>query len=209
MQEKPKVVISRTRRPESAAKDFHFTAADIRAAGEYQSLRTAPGPGRLSNGILSPIRLRKPGAAPISTLCPRINSNCRQRMAVDDLPAVREDLLKPLVADQHGGQIVLTPGGVKIDLDEKLAQKGVIFTDLKTAEQKHPELAGKDDRQDCQCGGREICRVGWCLRAEWCCLYVPKVCSCRRTASLRAVGTRRRIWLTSRTSLSWWMKAPR
>ena len=34
MQEKPKVVVSRTRHAESAARDFAFTEADIRTAGE-------------------------------------------------------------------------------------------------------------------------------------------------------------------------------
>src|SRR5690606_7861357 len=58
-------------------------------------------------------------------------------------PPVRGDLLKPLVADQHGGQIVITPGEVKVDLDEKLAAKGLIFTDLRTAEEKYPELVAR------------------------------------------------------------------
>ena len=43
------------------------------------------------------------------------------------------ELLKPLIADQHGGQIVLMPGGATIDLDPALSAQGVIFTDLKTA----------------------------------------------------------------------------
>jgi hypothetical protein len=33
MQEKPKVVVSRTRRAESAAKEFNFTEADVRTSG--------------------------------------------------------------------------------------------------------------------------------------------------------------------------------
>ncbi len=60
-----------------------------------------------------------------------------------DLPAIPEHLLKPLVADQHGGQIVLLPGGVKVDLDEALVQKGVIFTDLQSAIEKHPDLVAR------------------------------------------------------------------
>jgi hypothetical protein len=34
MQEKPRVVVSRTRRADSAAKDFPFVESDIRAAGD-------------------------------------------------------------------------------------------------------------------------------------------------------------------------------
>ena len=59
--------------------------------------------------------------------------------AYEDLPAVPERLLKPLVSDQHGGQIVLLPGGLQTDLNPELAKKGVIFTDLETAAQQHPK----------------------------------------------------------------------
>jgi Fe-S cluster assembly protein SufD len=60
-----------------------------------------------------------------------------------DLPTVPAELLKPLVADQHGGRIILTPGGAQVELDPKLASQGVIFTDLKTAETEHPELLAR------------------------------------------------------------------
>ncbi|GAB4579328.1 MAG: Fe-S cluster assembly protein SufD [Anaerolineales bacterium] len=60
-----------------------------------------------------------------------------------DLAPVPDHLLAPLVADQHGGQITLLPGGVTIELDETLARKGVIFTDYATAAQKHPEILAK------------------------------------------------------------------
>jgi len=66
-----------------------------------------------------------------------------------DLAPVPEHLLAPLVTNQHGGQITLQPGGdlhnggVTVELDEALAQKGVIFTDYATATQKHPEILAK------------------------------------------------------------------
>ncbi|NJN44433.1 MAG: Fe-S cluster assembly protein SufD [Anaerolineae bacterium] len=60
-----------------------------------------------------------------------------------DLAPVPEHLLAPLLGDQHGGQITLQPGGVSVELNETLAQKGVIFTDLATAEEKHPEILAK------------------------------------------------------------------
>jgi len=54
-----------------------------------------------------------------------------------DLPAVPGELLQPLVSDQHGGQIVLQPGGSMVDVSEELRSKGVIFTDLFTAERHY------------------------------------------------------------------------
>ena len=143
MQEKPRVVVSKTRRAESAAKDFSFAESDIRAAGDsvaaYRTLAwnafkrhslpdTTQEAWRRTDIHNLPVDKFKLGA---------------EGGVFDDLPVVRADLLKPLVAHQHGGQIVLSPGNVKIDLDEKLANKGVIFTDLKTAEQKYPELLAR------------------------------------------------------------------
>jgi len=64
--------------------------------------------------------------------------------AYEDLSPIPESLLKPLVGDQHGGQIVLLPGGLqKEPLDAALTQKGVIFTDLESAAQEYPEEIAK------------------------------------------------------------------
>jgi Fe-S cluster assembly protein SufD len=60
-----------------------------------------------------------------------------------DLPPVPESLLTPLVGDQHGGQITLLPGGVKVELNDEIAQKGVIFSDLETAAREHPDQLAK------------------------------------------------------------------
>src|SRR5687767_8418697 len=144
MQEKPKVVVSRTRRAESAAKEFNFTEANIRAreAGDgVASYRTLAWNAfkRLSLPVNTEEAWRR---TDIHNL-PVDKFTFAQEGMFNDLPPVREDLLKPLTGDQHGGQIILTPGGVKIELDEKLSNKGVIFTDLKTAEQKHPDLLAK------------------------------------------------------------------
>ena len=56
------------------------------------------------------------------------------------LPEPPEDYLKPLAGEAHGGQLVLTADGARLDLDPELARQGVVFTDLRTAERQHPEL---------------------------------------------------------------------
>ena len=53
------------------------------------------------------------------------------------------ELLKPLVGNQHGGQITLLPGKTNLDLDPSLSAKGLIFTDFITAEKQYPELLEK------------------------------------------------------------------
>ena len=143
MTDKPKVVVSRTRRTESADRKFAFTKADVPTLNDatLASYRTQAWEAfkRLSlpKTTEEPWRRTDLRNLPVdSFVLP--NGNLPK-----DLPGVPEDLLKPLVADQHGGQIVLTPGGAQIDLDESIAKQGVIFTDLKTAQEKHPEVVAR------------------------------------------------------------------
>jgi len=61
-----------------------------------------------------------------------------------DMPAPGPELLEPLVGDGQGSQIVLLPGGkVEAQIDPELVAKGVIFTDLLTAERENPDVVKK------------------------------------------------------------------
>ncbi len=173
MQEKPKVVISKIRRTDSAAKEFRFTQSDIPAS---------------SNGIAS-YRARAYDAFMRLPL-PSISEEAWRRTdihtlpadlfilpktgAYNDLPSVPEDLLKPLVADAHGGQIVLLPGGATVELDAKLTRIGVIFTDLKTALEKHPELVAKMLGQTVNVEEGKFSALAGAFAQNGIVLYVPK-----------------------------------
>ncbi len=174
MQEKPKVVVSRTRRVDTAAKEFNFTESDIRAAGDavasYRALAWNAFK-RLSLPVNTEEAWRRTDIHALPTDKFKLAA---EGGAINDLPSVREDLLKPLVADQHGGQIVLTPGSVKIDLDEKLAQKGVIFTDLKTAEQKHPDLLARMIGKTVNVEEGKFAALAGAFAQNGVVLYVPK-----------------------------------
>ncbi len=173
MQEKPKVVVSRTRRTESTAKEFNFAESDIRAASDsiasYRALAwSAFKKHSLPNTTEEAWRRTDIHNLPVDKFKFAADG------AFNDLPAVREDLLKPLVADQHGGQIILTPGGVKIALDEKLAKQGVIFSDLKTAEQKHPELLAKMIGKTVNVEEGKFSALAGAFAQNGIVLYVPK-----------------------------------
>jgi Fe-S cluster assembly protein SufD len=173
MQEKPKVVVSRTRRAETAAKDFAFTEADVRFANDsVASYRTLAWNAfkRLSLPVTTEEAWRR---TDIHNL-PVDKFRLAQDGMFNELPSVREDLLKPLTGDQHGGQIVLTPGGVKVDLDEKLANKGVIFTDLITAEQKHPDLLAKMIGKTVNAEEGKFSALAGAFAQNGVVLYVPK-----------------------------------
>ncbi len=171
MQEKPKVVVSRTRRAESAAKDFTFTEADVRKADAVASYRTSAWETfkRLSLPETTQEAWRRTDihALPLDKFKLKIDG-------VDQLPAVREDLLKPLTASQHGGQIVLTPAGAKIDLGKKLAKQGVIFTDLVTAEQKYPDLLAKMIGKTVNVEEGKFAALAGAFAQNGVVLYVPK-----------------------------------
>lgn len=174
MQEKPKVVVSRTRRAEAAPKDFAFAEADVRAADKPSSVasyRTSAWSAfrRLSLPDTAQEAWRRTDihALPVDKF----------KLAADgaqEFPTVRADLLKPLVADQHGGQIVLTPGSAKIDLDEKLAKAGVVFTDLLTAEQKYPELLVRMAGKTVNVEEGKFAALAGALAQNGVVLYVPK-----------------------------------
>jgi len=173
MQEKPKVVVSRTRRVEgAAAKDFNFTESDIRAASDsVASYRTLAWNAfkRLALPINTDEAWRRTDIHNLPIEKFKLVGD-----GSNEYPAVREDLLKPLVADQHGGQIILTPGNVKVDLDEKLVKQGVVFTDLVTAEQKHPDLLAKMIGKTVNVEEGKFAALAGAFAQNGVLLYVPK-----------------------------------
>ncbi len=91
-----------------------------------------------------------------------------------NLQPVPLDLLKPLVTNQHGGQIVLLPGGSKVELDPALAAQGIIFTDLGTAEEKYPELMAKILGQTVNVEEGKFAALAGAFAQNGILLYVPK-----------------------------------
>jgi Fe-S cluster assembly protein SufD len=172
MQEKPKVVVSRTRRAEAATRDFTFTESDIRSGSNTVASYRALAWNAFKRLTLPDTTQEAWRRTDIHNL-----PTDKLRLALEDvrqLPEVREDLLRPLVADQHGGQIVLTPGKVKIDLDEKLAQRGVIFTDLLTAERRYPELLARMIGKTVNVEEGKFSALAGAFAQNGVVLYVPK-----------------------------------
>jgi Fe-S cluster assembly protein SufD len=173
MQEKPKVVVSKTRRPVSAATGFTFTQADVPAAGGVvASYRASAWEAFNRLGLPSTAeeawRRTDIHALPVEAF----------KFPADgvykDLPPVRADLLKPLIADQHGGQIVLMPGGASVELDKKLVKQGVVFTDLRTAEQNHPDLLARMIGKAVNVEEGKFAAMAGALAQSGVVLYVPK-----------------------------------
>ncbi len=174
MQEKPKVVISRTRRPEPGAKDFSLTQADIPVAADrvVASYRTRAWEA-FKRQTLPDVAQEAWRRTDLHAL-PANAFKLPPARAYQDLPSVPEDLLKPLVADQHGGQIVLLPGGSTVDLDPDLQERGLIFTDLKTATEKYPEAVAKILGQTVNVEEGKFAALAGAFAQNGVVLYVPK-----------------------------------
>lgn len=171
MPEKPKVVItSRSRRADTATKDFAFGQAELPAGAlvEYRT-RAFAAYARAKMPTPSEEAWRRTDLRSFPAGTFRLPDG-----EYKDLPAVPEDLLAPLVGDKHGGQIVLTPGGASIELDETLAKKGVIFTDLKTAEREHPDLLQKMISKTVNPEEGKFAALAGAFSRNGIVLYVPK-----------------------------------
>lgn len=144
MKETPRVVVTRTKRVEVAApgpREFPFTEEQVPGEGVSDGLRAYRRRAWETFQAL-PVPTVKEEAWRRTDL-KGLHIDALRLPAKDaylDLPEAPEHLLEPLVGQEHGGQIVLVAGGAKVHLAAELAQKGVIFTDLRSAEREHPEI---------------------------------------------------------------------
>ena len=139
--EKPKVVVaSRGRRPSEAERKFAFAAAPA-AGGALADHRRAA--WETFNSLPLPTPAEEAWRRTDLRALPVASLRLPQDNEFATLPSPPAELLAPLVGESHGGQIVLTPGGVEVSLDPALAASGVIFTDLATAEREHPALVAR------------------------------------------------------------------
>jgi Fe-S cluster assembly protein SufD len=143
MMEHPRIVTS-SKRGLAEKRDFNFSRDLVRDTGmspDISQYRKRAWEAYLNFGIPTPDQ-----EAWRRTDLRELNSNSFEFPkpgAHKTLPPVPQRYLEPLVDDARGGQIILLPGYSSIHLDAELVEKGVIFTDLITAEIKYPHLLEK------------------------------------------------------------------
>jgi Fe-S cluster assembly protein SufD len=91
-----------------------------------------------------------------------------------DLQSAPDWLLQPLVGDEHGGQVVLRPGSVETHLAPEIAAKGVIFTDLLTAEKQHPEILDRIIGKVVKVSDGKFAALAGAFAQNGVVLYVPR-----------------------------------
>ena len=173
MQEKPKVVFSKTKKAVSGGKGFTFSQTQIPSTGGAPSPYRAHAWEAFQRLALPDVSLEAWRRTDIHSL-PTDTFVLPANGAHLNLQPVPLDLLKPLVTNQHGGQIVLLPGGSKVELDPALAAQGIIFTDLGTAEEKYPELMAKILGQTVNVEEGKFAALAGAFAQNGILLYVPK-----------------------------------
>jgi Fe-S cluster assembly protein SufD len=144
MTETPQVVIRSRRGEATAPKDFKFTAEMVRTTGVSESLRAYRLEAWESFKAM-PMPTTKDEAWRRTDIHALALDTFKlpAKDAYRTLVNPPEELLRSLTAEKHGGQVVLLAGGSQVTLDPELAQKGVIFTDLVTAERDYPQQLEK------------------------------------------------------------------
>ncbi len=173
MTEKP-VIITRTRRGESAPQEFKFSENDIPAAPTselknyrsqaWASFNNFPMPNTRDEAW----RRTDIHSMPLGAF--RIPSD----QAYMDLAPVPDHLLQPLVDENHGGQVVLLPGGCQKSLAPDLAAQGVIFSDLLDAEKNYPDLVSRLKGQIVKANEGKFSALAGALAKAGVLLYIPK-----------------------------------
>lgn len=140
----PQIVIRKTRSQETEPQEFAFTQDMVRALPQNQEIESYRRKAwdtykSLSLPTVNEEAWRRTDLHNLKTGSFRIPEAGRYK----NLEQVPEELLKPLTGECHGGQVVLLPGGSKTVLNPDLTSKGVIFTNLRTAEKEYPQIVEK------------------------------------------------------------------
>jgi Fe-S cluster assembly protein SufD len=172
MEENTKVIVTRTRRAESPVKTFAFTSAMVPTSGVLADYRQKA--WQTFNRLSLPTMVEEAWRRTDLREIPADTVHLPTDGSFQDLAPVPADLLKPLTNEKHGGQVVLLPGGSKPYLNPDLIKKGVIFTDLHTAEWKNPELVTRMTGQIVSPEEGKFAALAGALAQSGVVLYIPK-----------------------------------
>jgi Fe-S cluster assembly protein SufD len=168
------VVIRRTRQPaEQAQQEFSFTEANIPldgiAAGMRQyRLASWQAYQKQSMPTTRDEAWRRTDLRPMPAETFRIPETTGKAARIPD------NLLDPIADEKHGGQIILTPSDVHVTMDPELVRKGVIFTDLHTAEVRYPEVMERILGQVVKVEEGKFAALAGALAQNGILLYVPR-----------------------------------
>lgn len=83
-------------------------------------------------------------------------------------------LSEPMADKNHGGQVLLTPWNATAKLDPEIEARGVVFEDIKSAAQKHPQILKLMLEKISQSRTNKFSSLAGALDINGVLLYVPK-----------------------------------
>jgi Fe-S cluster assembly protein SufD len=172
MEEKPRVVVTKSRRSETPAKKFTFSSEMIPTSGVLANYHQKA--WQTFNRLTLPVMTEEAWRRTDLRELPAESVYLPSTGAFQDLAIVPEELLKPLTSDEHGGQVVLLPGGEKIYLSPDLHKQGVVFTSFSTAERENPTLVAKMVGQTVLPEEGKFAAMVGALGQNGVVLYIPK-----------------------------------
>jgi Fe-S cluster assembly protein SufD len=174
--EKPQIVIGRSRRGESTQQTgFNFSPEMVRSGGMTHDICTyRQNAWTIFQQLAMPTTRDEPWRRTDLRHLPVADLQIPLPGAYKKLPAAPKALLKPLTAGRHGGQVVLIPGGARMKLDPEIAAKGVVFTNLRTAEKFHPQLLEKIMGKVINPAEGKFAAMAAALAQDGVLLYVPR-----------------------------------
>jgi len=90
-----------------------------------------------------------------------------------DLAPLPENLMKPVADKEHGGEVILLPGGAQVSLAQELIDQGVIFTDLQCAEKQYARTLEKVMGKIVHPGEGKFAAMAGALAQTGLLLYIP------------------------------------
>lgn len=176
MKETPRVVVTRTKRAEpEVQREFSFRQDQVRVDGASSLLKKYR---QDAWEIFQSLPMPTPADEPWRrTDLKSLRAGAFRIPDTDaylDLLPVPEHLLRPLVGDEHGGQVLLQAGSSKVHLDPELAKKGVVFNDLRTVEKEHPEILDRIIGKVVHPSDGKFAALAGSLAQNGVVLYVPR-----------------------------------
>jgi Fe-S cluster assembly protein SufD len=94
--------------------------------------------------------------------------------STDKVAPIPPALLLPVTDAEHGGELILSPDGVKGTLEKGLAEKGVVFTDFKTGWKNYSELLNNTAGKLVRPAEDKFAALACAMSETGVLLYVPK-----------------------------------
>ncbi len=173
--ETPRVVTRVRHSQEAAIKELNFTSDMVRLEGASKHVQTLrQNAWDIYQSTPMPTLKDEAWRRTDLTRMPADAFRLPKNDAYLDLAPLPDDLMKPVADQDHAGQVIILPGGAQVSLGQDLIERGVIFTDLRSAEINYPSLLDKIMSKVVKADEGKFAAMATALAGNGVVLYVPR-----------------------------------